>query len=148
LWWNKGGFWADRLTRSLKEGEGRGNYIRHLLLKTWGNLVKVLRSAFICMAALPAAFSYIAAYMALPAAWFRGFKGLRSGQIVPLAGCYFVVILIYSCVFCCCYSIAQVMSDICKVGAAIEAALGSAQDIEGVVDPDGNIHVVQTRPQV
>jgi hypothetical protein len=42
----------------------------------------------------------------------------------------------------------QVMSDICKVGAAIEAALGSAQDIEGVVDPDGNIYVVQTRPQV
>jgi len=42
----------------------------------------------------------------------------------------------------------KVMSDICKVGAAIEAALGTAQDIEGVVDPDGNIHVVQTRPQV
>eukprot|EP00878_Enallax_costatus_P005335 GHUV01005603.1.p1 GENE.GHUV01005603.1~~GHUV01005603.1.p1 ORF type:complete len:296 (+),score=66.79 GHUV01005603.1:2541-3428(+) len=42
----------------------------------------------------------------------------------------------------------KVMSDICKVGAAIEAALGSAQDIEGVVDPDGNVHVVQTRPQV
>jgi alpha-glucan,water dikinase len=42
----------------------------------------------------------------------------------------------------------QVMSDICKVGAAIEAALGSAQDIEGVVDPDGNVYVVQTRPQV
>lgn len=47
----------------------------------------------------------------------------------------------------CCWC-SQVMSDICKVGAAIEAALGSAQDIEGVVDPDGNIHVVQTRPQV
>ncbi|KAF8067212.1 R1 [Scenedesmus sp. PABB004] len=42
----------------------------------------------------------------------------------------------------------KVFSDICKVGAAIEAALGSAQDIEGVVDPDGNIHVVQTRPQL
>ena len=42
----------------------------------------------------------------------------------------------------------QVMSDICKVGAAIETALGSAQDIEGVVDPEGNIYVVQTRPQV
>lgn len=42
----------------------------------------------------------------------------------------------------------QVMSDICKVGAAIEAAMGSAQDIEGVVDPDGNVYVVQTRPQV
>ena len=42
----------------------------------------------------------------------------------------------------------QIMSDIAKVGAAIEAALGSAQDIEGVVDHDGNIYVVQTRPQV
>jgi alpha-glucan,water dikinase len=42
----------------------------------------------------------------------------------------------------------KVMSDICKVGAAIEAAMGSAQDIEGVVDPDGNVYVVQTRPQV
>uniref|UniRef100_A0A383VC26 Uncharacterized protein n=1 Tax=Tetradesmus obliquus TaxID=3088 RepID=A0A383VC26_TETOB len=42
----------------------------------------------------------------------------------------------------------KVMSDICKVGAAIEAALGSAQDIEGVVDPEGNVYVVQTRPQV
>jgi alpha-glucan,water dikinase len=40
------------------------------------------------------------------------------------------------------------MSDICKVGAAIETALGSAQDIEGVVDPEGNVYVVQTRPQV
>jgi hypothetical protein len=52
---------------------------------------------------------------------------------------------------CCCFVLLlllQVMSDICKVGAAIEAALGSAQDIEGVVDPDGNIYVVQTRPQV
>ena len=42
----------------------------------------------------------------------------------------------------------QVMSDIAKVGAAIEKALGSAQDIEGVVDPDGHIYIVQTRPQV
>jgi alpha-glucan,water dikinase len=35
-----------------------------------------------------------------------------------------------------------------QVGAAIEKALGSAQDIEGVVAPDGHITVVQTRPQV
>lgn len=42
----------------------------------------------------------------------------------------------------------QVMSDIVKVGAAIEAALGSAQDVEGVVDPDGSVYIVQTRPQV
>lgn len=40
------------------------------------------------------------------------------------------------------------MSDVVKVGAAIEAALGSAQDIEGVVDHDGNVYIVQTRPQV
>lgn len=40
------------------------------------------------------------------------------------------------------------MSDVAKVGAAIEGALGSAQDIEGVVDHDGSIYVVQTRPQV
>lgn len=40
------------------------------------------------------------------------------------------------------------MSDIVKVGAAIEASLGSAQDVEGVVDPDGRIYIVQTRPQV
>lgn len=42
----------------------------------------------------------------------------------------------------------QIMSDVAKVGAAIEGALGSAQDIEGVVDHDGSIYVVQTRPQV
>ena len=42
----------------------------------------------------------------------------------------------------------QLLSQICKVGASIETALGSAQDIEGVVAPDGTITVVQTRPQV
>jgi len=31
---------------------------------------------------------------------------------------------------------------------AIEEALGDPQDVEGVVDPNGNIFVVQTRPQV
>ena len=35
-----------------------------------------------------------------------------------------------------------------QVGADVETAMGSAQDIEGVVDPDGHITVVQTRPQV
>lgn len=42
----------------------------------------------------------------------------------------------------------RIMSAICKVGAAIEEALGSAQDVEGVVDPDDNVTVVQTRPQM
>jgi alpha-glucan,water dikinase len=42
----------------------------------------------------------------------------------------------------------SLFSRICTVGAAIEEALGSAQDIEGVVAPDGSITVVQTRPQV
>lgn len=42
----------------------------------------------------------------------------------------------------------RIMSQICKVGAAIEEALGTAQDVEGVVDPDDNITVVQTRPQM
>ncbi|GMH39379.1 hypothetical protein BSKO_07277 [Bryopsis sp. KO-2023] len=37
---------------------------------------------------------------------------------------------------------------VAKVGAAIEDALGSAQDIEGVVGLDGVLTVVQTRPQV
>lgn len=31
---------------------------------------------------------------------------------------------------------------------AIEEALGGAQDVEGVVDPQGRITVVQTRPQM
>jgi len=42
----------------------------------------------------------------------------------------------------------DVMSRVCKVGAAIEKYLKSPQDIEGVVDPDLNITVVQTRPQM
>eukprot|EP00210_Caulerpa_lentillifera_P004353 g4151.t1 len=42
----------------------------------------------------------------------------------------------------------DLLSRICKVGAAIENALGSAQDVEGVVSSDGTITVVQTRPQV
>jgi hypothetical protein len=31
---------------------------------------------------------------------------------------------------------------------AVEAALGGAQDVEGVVDAAGGVHVVQARPQV
>lgn len=42
----------------------------------------------------------------------------------------------------------DLLSRICKVGMSIEEALGSAQDIEGVVSKDGVITVVQTRPQV
>ena len=42
----------------------------------------------------------------------------------------------------------DIMSRVCKVGAAIEASLKSPQDIEGVVDPNNEITVVQTRPQM
>ncbi|PNW80482.1 hypothetical protein CHLRE_07g319300v5 [Chlamydomonas reinhardtii] len=42
----------------------------------------------------------------------------------------------------------DLLSRICRLGASIEGALGTAQDIEGVVAPDGAITVVQTRPQV
>ena len=43
---------------------------------------------------------------------------------------------------------AKLLGDTCDIGAKIEKAMGSAQDIEGVVDPDGKITIVQTRPQV
>jgi alpha-glucan, water dikinase len=42
----------------------------------------------------------------------------------------------------------KLMAAVCRVGMDIETALGSAQDIEGVVGPDGGITVVQTRPQM
>ena len=42
----------------------------------------------------------------------------------------------------------DLVSRIAKVGLAIEEALGSAQDIEGAVEEDGSITVVQTRPQM
>ena len=42
----------------------------------------------------------------------------------------------------------KVLSTVVKAGAAVEEALGSAQDIEGVIDADGNLTVVQTRPQM
>ena len=37
---------------------------------------------------------------------------------------------------------------IAEAGAAIEALMGAPQDVEGVVTPDGDIFIVQTRPQV
>eukprot|EP00793_Prasinoderma_coloniale_P005007 PRCOL_00000768-RA len=43
---------------------------------------------------------------------------------------------------------ATTLERIAAVGAAVEEALGSPQDIEGVVRADGEIFVVQTRPQV
>ncbi|GLC33353.1 hypothetical protein PLESTB_000342400 [Pleodorina starrii] len=42
----------------------------------------------------------------------------------------------------------DLLSRICRLGVDIEVALSSAQDVEGVVAPDGSITVVQTRPQV
>lgn len=41
----------------------------------------------------------------------------------------------------------NLLAQIAKVGVAVENALGSPQDIEGVVH-DGKLYVVQTRPQV
>eukprot|EP00850_Spirogloea_muscicola_P002179 SM000008S22268 [mRNA] locus=s8:686800:696461:- [translate_table: standard] len=41
----------------------------------------------------------------------------------------------------------EILIKIGKAGAAIEEALGSAQDIEGVIK-DGELYVVQTRPQM
>jgi alpha-glucan,water dikinase len=41
----------------------------------------------------------------------------------------------------------QLLAQIAQVGLAVEQALGGPQDIEGVVK-DGEIFVVQTRPQV
>ena len=42
----------------------------------------------------------------------------------------------------------QLLSNIAKTGASVEEALGSAQDVEGCVEADGSITVVQTRPQM
>ena len=43
---------------------------------------------------------------------------------------------------------AALLARIAEVGVAVEGALGCAQDIEGCVEADGTITVVQTRPQV
>ena len=42
----------------------------------------------------------------------------------------------------------DLMSRVCKAGFAIEEALGSAQDVEGAIEENGAITVVQTRPQM
>ena len=42
----------------------------------------------------------------------------------------------------------QLLSRVAASGWALEVALGSAQDVEGVVDPDGKVYIVQVRPQV
>lgn len=42
----------------------------------------------------------------------------------------------------------QLLTAVVQAGAAVEKALGSAQDIEGVIDAEGNLTVVQTRPQM
>jgi alpha-glucan,water dikinase len=42
----------------------------------------------------------------------------------------------------------DVLSRVAKAGWALEKALGGAQDVEGVVDPEGQVYIVQTRPQV
>ena len=43
---------------------------------------------------------------------------------------------------------AQTLGRIAAAAAAVEAAAGSPQDIEGVVTADGHLFIVQTRPQV
>ena len=42
----------------------------------------------------------------------------------------------------------KLLTEVARVGLELEDVLGSAQDIEGCVDKDGNVHVVQTRPQM
>jgi alpha-glucan,water dikinase len=42
----------------------------------------------------------------------------------------------------------ELLRRVAAAGAAVEAALGAPQDIEGVVTPEGDIYIVQTRPQV
>ena len=42
----------------------------------------------------------------------------------------------------------NMMKRVAEVGLAIEQALGTAQDVEGAIDAEGNITVVQTRPQM
>ena len=41
-----------------------------------------------------------------------------------------------------------VLGTIARAGVDVERAMGAPQDIEGVVDADGRVVVVQTRPQM
>ena len=72
----------------------------------------------------------------------------ESSLLLQVCGCetnmFFPMIrLMTDSAFC-----LDLMARVCKAGAAIEDALGSAQDIEGAVEEDGAITVVQTRPQM
>lgn len=42
----------------------------------------------------------------------------------------------------------RVLARLAEAGAAVEAACGGPQDVEGVVDAAGEVFVVQARPQV
>lgn len=42
----------------------------------------------------------------------------------------------------------KLLTTVAEAGDAVAKALGSAQDIEGVIDADGQLTVVQTRPQM
>lgn len=55
----------------------------------------------------------------------------------------------YGCSYfdCCELSQCLMIFVLLQVGLAVEEAMGSAQDIEGVVK-NGEVYVVQTRPQV
>lgn len=42
----------------------------------------------------------------------------------------------------------EILCSISEACSAVETAMGSAQDVEGVIDLAGRLYVVQTRPQV
>ncbi len=88
---------------------------------------------------------------------YLGFVDVAYGD-PERKGCLMTVLyrsghVLYKCLRCCrlmtdsafCLDL---MSRVCKAGFAIEEALGSAQDVEGAVEEDGAITVVQTRPQM
>jgi alpha-glucan,water dikinase len=43
---------------------------------------------------------------------------------------------------------AQLLEQVAALGMAVEGAFGSPQDVEGAVDGEGRLFVVQSRPQV
>ena len=43
---------------------------------------------------------------------------------------------------------ADMLARIAAASVAVERAFGAAQDVEGLVDAEGRVHVVQARPQV